>query len=126
MLLPIEFLRTLLKPVLGFKTTQARQAAQVCSSLPPPLAISLSTHHPHATKVDTSCTALSLITSLNDNTVRNFPTHGQQSAAKGSSTVSGSQLDIRLIEPRGASLDTHAQLGLGVVYVRTIRRLKRT
>jgi hypothetical protein len=33
-----------------------------------------------------NCTALSLITSLNGNTVRNFPTHGQLSAAQGSPT----------------------------------------
>ena len=37
----------------------------------------------------TNCTALSLITSrfFNGNTVRSFSTHGQQSAAKGSSTA---------------------------------------
>jgi hypothetical protein len=37
-----------------------------------------------------NCTALSLITSrlVNGNTVRNFPTHGQLSAAQGSATVS--------------------------------------
>jgi nucleoside-diphosphate-sugar epimerase len=35
----------------------------------------------------TNCTALSLITSLNGNTVRSFPTHGQQSAAQGSPTT---------------------------------------
>jgi hypothetical protein len=36
-------------------------------------------------KLDTSCTALSLIPTVNGNTVRSFSTHGQQSAAKGSS-----------------------------------------
>jgi hypothetical protein len=47
-------------------------------------------------KVDTSCTALSLMPTVNGNTVRSFSTHGHQSAAKGSSsTVSRS--DIRLI-----------------------------
>jgi hypothetical protein len=38
-------------------------------------------------KMDTNCTALSLITrSFNGNMVRNFPTHGQLSAAQGSPT----------------------------------------
>jgi hypothetical protein len=38
--------------------------------------------------VNPNCTALSLITSrfVNGNTVRNFPTHGQLSAAQGSPT----------------------------------------
>jgi hypothetical protein len=58
---------------------------------PPKLALT-----PVAAKTLT-CTALYLITSLNGNTVRNFPTHGQLSAAKGgSATVSRS--DIRLIQ----------------------------
>jgi hypothetical protein len=35
-------------------------------------------------KLGTSCTALSLIPTVNGNTVRSFSTHGQQSAAKGS------------------------------------------
>jgi hypothetical protein len=35
----------------------------------------------------TNCTALSLIPTVNGNTVRSFSTHGQQSAAKGSSTT---------------------------------------
>jgi hypothetical protein len=35
-------------------------------------------------KVDTSCTALSLIPTVNGNTVRSFSTHGHQSASKGS------------------------------------------
>jgi hypothetical protein len=44
------------------------------------LAISLSTYHHNGT-------ALSLITrSFNGNTVRNFPTHGQLSAAQGNLT----------------------------------------
>jgi hypothetical protein len=38
-------------------------------------------------RLNTDCTALSLIASLNDNTVRNFPTHGQLSAAQGSPTT---------------------------------------
>jgi hypothetical protein len=38
-------------------------------------------------KVDTSCTALSLMPTVNGNTVRSFSTHGHQSAAKGSSTT---------------------------------------
>jgi hypothetical protein len=48
-------------------------------------------------KVDTNCNAPSLIPTVNGNTVRSFSTHGQQSAAQGSSaTVSRS--DIRLIQ----------------------------
>jgi hypothetical protein len=48
-------------------------------------------------KVDTKCTALSLIPTVNDNTLLSFSTHGQLSAAQGSpTTVSGS--DIRLIQ----------------------------
>jgi hypothetical protein len=43
------------------------------------------------------CTALSLIPTVNGSTVRSFPTHGQQSAAKGSSTTV-SRSDIRLIQ----------------------------
>jgi hypothetical protein len=46
--------------------------------------------------VDTNCTALSLITSLISNTVRNFPTHGQLSQPKEAQPLS--QLDIRLME----------------------------
>ena len=38
-------------------------------------------------KVDTNCTAPSLIPTVNGNTVRSLSTHGQQSAAKGSSTT---------------------------------------
>jgi hypothetical protein len=38
-------------------------------------------------KVDTKCTTPSLIPTVNGNTVRSFSTHGQQSAAKGSSTT---------------------------------------
>jgi hypothetical protein len=38
-------------------------------------------------KVDTNCTAPSLIPTVNGNTVRSFSTHGQQSAAQGSSTT---------------------------------------
>jgi hypothetical protein len=38
-------------------------------------------------KVDTKCTTPSLIPTVNGNTVRSFYTHGQQSAAKGSSTT---------------------------------------
>jgi hypothetical protein len=47
-------------------------------------------------KVDTNCTAPSLIPTVNGNTVRSFSTHGQQSAAKGRSTTV-SRSDIRLI-----------------------------
>ena len=47
-------------------------------------------------KVDTNCTALSLMPTVNGNTVRSFSTHGHQSAAKGSSTTV-SRSDIRLI-----------------------------
>jgi hypothetical protein len=39
-------------------------------------------------KVDTSCTTPSLIPTVNGNTARSFSTHGQLSAAKGSSTTS--------------------------------------
>jgi hypothetical protein len=46
-------------------------------------------------KVDTKCTALSMIPTVNGNTVRSFSTHGQLSAAKGSSTTV-SRSDIRL------------------------------
>jgi hypothetical protein len=48
-------------------------------------------------KVDTNCTAPSLIPAVKCNTVRSFSTHGQQSAAKGSSTTA-SRSDIRLIQ----------------------------
>jgi hypothetical protein len=48
-------------------------------------------------KVDTKCTAPSLIPTANGNTVRSFSTHGQQSAAQGSSTTV-SRSDIRLIQ----------------------------
>jgi hypothetical protein len=48
-------------------------------------------------KVDTNCTAPSLIPTVNGNTVLSFSTHGQQSAAKGSSTTV-SRSDIRLIQ----------------------------
>jgi hypothetical protein len=46
-------------------------------------------HPPHdgATKVDTICTAPSLIPTVNGNTARSFSTHGQHPAAKGSSTT---------------------------------------
>jgi hypothetical protein len=47
-------------------------------------------------KVDTICTALSLIPTVIGNTVRIFSTHGHQSAAKGSSTTV-SRSDIRII-----------------------------
>jgi hypothetical protein len=47
-------------------------------------------------KVDTICTALSVIPTVNGNTVRSFSAHGHQSAAKGSSTTV-SRSDIRLI-----------------------------
>jgi hypothetical protein len=39
-----------------------------------------------APRVNTICTALSLTPTVNGNTVRSFPTHGQLSAAQGSST----------------------------------------
>jgi hypothetical protein len=48
-------------------------------------------------KVDTKCTTLSLTPTVNGNTVRSFSTHGQQSAAQGSSTTV-SRSDIRLIQ----------------------------
>jgi hypothetical protein len=48
-------------------------------------------------KVDTNCTAPSLIPTYNGNTVRSFSTHGQLSAAQGSST-SVSRSDIRFIQ----------------------------
>jgi hypothetical protein len=48
-------------------------------------------------KVDTNCTAPSLIPTVNGNTVRSFSTHGQKSAAKGRSTTV-SRSDIRLIQ----------------------------
>jgi hypothetical protein len=47
-------------------------------------------------KVDTSCTAQSLMPTVIGNTVRSFSTHGHQSAAKVSSTTV-SRSDIRLI-----------------------------
>jgi hypothetical protein len=50
--------------------------------------------------VDTKCTAPSLIPAVNGNTVRSFSAHGQQSAAKGSSTTV-SRSDIRLIQHFG-------------------------
>jgi hypothetical protein len=48
-------------------------------------------------KVDTSCTAPSLIPTVNGDKVRSFSTHGKQPAAKGSSTTV-SRFDIRLIQ----------------------------
>jgi hypothetical protein len=48
-------------------------------------------------KVDTKCTTPSLMPTVTGNTVRSFSTHGQQSAAKGSSTTV-SRSDIRLIQ----------------------------
>jgi hypothetical protein len=48
-------------------------------------------------KVGTKCTTLSLIPTVTGNTVRSFPTHGQQSAAKGSSTTVA-RSDIRSIQ----------------------------
>jgi hypothetical protein len=47
-------------------------------------------------RVDTKCTTPSRIPTVNGNTVRSLSTHGQQSAAKGSSTTV-SRSDIRLI-----------------------------
>jgi hypothetical protein len=47
-------------------------------------------------KVETNCTAPSLIPTVNGNMVRSFSTHGQQSAAQGISTTV-SRSDIRLI-----------------------------
>ena len=49
-------------------------------------------------KVDTKCTAPSLIPTANGNTVRSFSTHGQPSAAKGSSRPRSHALIIRLIQ----------------------------
>jgi hypothetical protein len=60
-------------------------------SLHPPLSLSLSlshTHtHTHFFLTPPHCTAPSLIPTVNGNTVRSFSTHGQQSAAQGSSTT---------------------------------------
>jgi hypothetical protein len=47
-------------------------------------------------KMDTSCTALSLIPTVNGNTVRSFSTHGHHSAGKERLTTV-SRSDIRLI-----------------------------
>jgi hypothetical protein len=47
----------------------------------------LPSRNPYRYKVDTNCTALSLMPTINGNTVRSFSTHGHQSAAKGSSTT---------------------------------------
>ena len=52
------------------------------------------------TTLDTNCTTPSLIPTVNGNTVPSFATHGQQSAAKGSSTTV-SRSDIRLIQHLG-------------------------
>ena len=68
---------------------------------PPPLAT--------LPKVDTNCTGPSLIPTVNGNTVLSFSTHGQHSAAKGSSTTV-SRSDIRLIQ----HLDSSAWFGPGV------------
>jgi hypothetical protein len=54
-------------------------------------------HPPPSCKVDTICTAPSLVPTVNGDTVRSFCTHGQQSAAKGSSTTV-SRSDTRLIQ----------------------------
>jgi hypothetical protein len=48
-------------------------------------------------KVDSKCTTPSLIPTVNGSTVRSFSTHGQQSAANGSSTTV-SRSDIRLTQ----------------------------
>jgi hypothetical protein len=42
---------------------------------------------PHAREMGTNCAALPLIPTVNGYTVRSFSTHGQQSAAKGSSAT---------------------------------------
>jgi hypothetical protein len=57
-------------------------------------------------KVDTKCTAPSLIPTVNGNAVRSFSTHGQQSAARGSSTTV-SRSDIRLIRLLTCRLGVH-------------------
>jgi hypothetical protein len=60
----------------------------------------LSSAHAEVTalpKVDTNCTAPSLIPTVNGNTVRSFSTHGQLPAAQGSSTTV-SRSDIRFIQ----------------------------
>jgi hypothetical protein len=64
-----------------------RSASPCGGSTPPSLSVPA---------VDTICTALSLMPTVNGNTVRSFSTHGHQSAAKGSSTTV-SRSDIRLI-----------------------------
>ena len=66
---PVGFLTTPLKPGRILTSTGNREL------------IPVSFNHP------VWKTALSLITSLNGNTVRNFPTHGQLSAAQGSPTT---------------------------------------
>jgi hypothetical protein len=54
---------------------------------PDEIRFQLEKSHPAATLVNPNGTALSLITrSFNGNTVRNFPTHGQLSAAQGNLT----------------------------------------
>jgi hypothetical protein len=47
---------------------------------------------PTLPKLDTNCTAPSLIPTVNGNTVRSFSTQGHQSAAKGSSTTASRSL----------------------------------
>ena len=52
----------------------------------PPRALSAHAEMTALPKVDTNCTAPSLVPIVNGNKVRSFSTHGQLSAAKGSST----------------------------------------
>jgi hypothetical protein len=54
-------------------------------------------------KVDTKCTAPSLVPTVNGNKVRSLSTHGHLSAAQGSST-NVSRSDIRLIQHFDSSL----------------------
>ena len=59
--------------------------------------LAISESRPAGTPLNTKCTALSLISTVNGNTVRSFSTHGQQPAAQGSSTTV-SRSDIQLIQ----------------------------
>jgi hypothetical protein len=77
--------------------------AQLAHPLRADAVMLLSSAHAEVTalpNVDTKCTAPSLIPTVNGNTVRSSSTHGQQSAAQGSSTAASRSdiSDIRLIQ----------------------------
>jgi hypothetical protein len=84
---------------------QTRRPGDCAAPLSPPLRCShpplmpvLSSAHAEMTalpKGDTNWTTPSLIPTVTGNTVRSFSTHGQQSAAKGSSTTCLLRSDIR-------------------------------